>query len=149
MMSNIFDKLFQVQGIPIEALKFVPTGKNFAYLSILIRKKVRIVHDKWKEQMQTKLFTFDKDEFYLIFPKWSFALLKSVIERKINSLISVQTETRMRDGIEEFMYSEAKLLYKVSLDRFLKAIEDGHIFIDFDVRTGHNHGTKFRISQDS
>ncbi|WP_197702135.1 MvaI/BcnI family restriction endonuclease [Candidatus Desulfovibrio trichonymphae] len=26
-------------------------------------------------------------------------------------------------------------------------MEDGKIFVDFDARTQHNHGTKFRISQ--
>ena len=25
--------------------------------------------------------------------------------------------------------------------------EDGTIYIDFDARTGHNHGTKFRMKQ--
>ena len=27
----------------------------------------------------------------------------------------------------------------------MEAIEKGDIFIDFDARTGHNHGTKFRF----
>ena len=30
-------------------------------------------------------------------------------------------------------------------ERFIQAIRDGKIYIDFDARTGHNHGTKFRI----
>ena len=30
-----------------------------------------------------------------------------------------------------------------------KAIEEGKILADFDARTGHNHGTKFRLKQDS
>ena len=29
--------------------------------------------------------------------------------------------------------------------KFIQAIRDGKIYIDFDARTGHNHGTKFRI----
>lgn len=32
---------------------------------------------------------------------------------------------------------------------FIKAIEDGFILIDFDARTGHNHGTKFRLKQEN
>ena len=39
------------------------------------------------------------------------------------------------------------ILRKFSLDKFIGAIEDGVILIDFDARTGHNHGTKFRIRQ--
>ena len=36
-----------------------------------------------------------------------------------------------------------------SLDNFLRGIRESGILIDFDARTGHNHGTKFRIMQDS
>lgn len=39
------------------------------------------------------------------------------------------------------------ILRNFSLENFLKAIEDGIILVDFDARTGHNHGTKFRIRQ--
>ena len=33
--------------------------------------------------------------------------------------------------------------------KFLSGIRDGNIFIDFDARTSHNHGTKFRIKQNT
>jgi len=39
------------------------------------------------------------------------------------------------------------MLRNLSLDKFLSAIEQGIIYIDFDARTGHNHGTKFRLRQ--
>lgn len=29
----------------------------------------------------------------------------------------------------------------------LSAFESGLIYVDFDARTGHNHGTKFRIKR--
>lgn len=35
----------------------------------------------------------------------------------------------------------------VSSDKFLDGIRQGAIYIDFDARTGHNHGTKFRTRQ--
>ena len=28
-------------------------------------------------------------------------------------------------------------------------MEDGKVLVDFDARTGHNHGTKFRMRQDA
>jgi len=37
---------------------------------------------------------------------------------------------------------------KFSLEKLINAIENGYILIDFDARTGHNHGTKFRLRQD-
>jgi len=39
------------------------------------------------------------------------------------------------------------MLEKFSFAGFLKAIEDAKILVDFDARTGHNHGTKFRMRQ--
>jgi hypothetical protein len=39
------------------------------------------------------------------------------------------------------------MLQKFSFKGFLKALEEGKILIDFDARTGHNHGTKFRMRQ--
>ena len=40
------------------------------------------------------------------------------------------------------------MLQKLSLEKFLEAIESAAILVDFDARTGHNHGTKFRLRQD-
>jgi len=39
------------------------------------------------------------------------------------------------------------MLQKFSFDNFLKEIENDNILTDFDARTGHNHGTKFRMRQ--
>jgi len=41
------------------------------------------------------------------------------------------------------------MLQKFSFEGFLKALEEGQILVDFDARTGHNHGTKFRMRQDA
>ena len=37
------------------------------------------------------------------------------------------------------------MLQKFNFEGFLKALEKGNILVDFDARTGHNHGTKFRM----
>ena len=34
-----------------------------------------------------------------------------------------------------------------SLEKFLNGIKVGFVLVDFDARTGHNHGTKFRLRQ--
>ena len=38
------------------------------------------------------------------------------------------------------------MLKDLSIEKFIQTIDDGDIYIDFDARTGHNHGTKFRIN---
>ena len=39
------------------------------------------------------------------------------------------------------------MLQKFSIDKFLIGLEENFILVDFDARTGHNHGTKFRLKQ--
>lgn len=48
---------------------------------------------------------------------------------------------------EHYHYNTIMILRRFSLENFLKAIEAGIILVDFDARTGHNHGTKFRMRQ--
>lgn len=54
-----------------------------------------------------------------------------------------------REGRREFYhYKDIMVLEELSMEKFISAIERGFILIDFDARTGHNHGTKFRLRQD-
>jgi hypothetical protein len=39
------------------------------------------------------------------------------------------------------------MLQKFNFDGFLQGFKEGQIFVDFDARTGHNHGTKFRMNE--
>lgn len=48
---------------------------------------------------------------------------------------------------EFYHYTKVMMLQKFSFAGFLKAVEEGKIFVDFDARTGHNHGTKIRMRQ--
>ncbi|MEA1938357.1 MAG: MvaI/BcnI family restriction endonuclease, partial [Pseudomonadota bacterium] len=61
----------------------------------------------------------------------------------------IQADVRRIEGREQFLYSRILMLQKFSLDKFLQAIEHGDVLIDFDARTGHNHGTKFRLRQNA
>jgi len=39
------------------------------------------------------------------------------------------------------------MLQKFKFDGLLETLEKGVMLVDFDARTGHNHGTKFRLKQ--
>jgi len=43
--------------------------------------------------------------------------------------------------------SMVMMLERFSFEGFLQALESAVILVDFDARTGHNHGTKFRLRQ--
>jgi len=80
-------------------------------------------------------------------PYWGFDDLSNKAGTKLINCFFVQADCKTEKGIEYFHYKKIIMLRKFSFDKFLEQIEKGNILIDFDARTGHNHGTKFRMRQ--
>lgn len=78
-------------------------------------------------------------------PYWGFDDLLHKAGTKLPNCFYIKAKVKKIDGIEYFHYDEILMLKKFILDNFVKAIENNDILIDFDARTGHNHGTKFRL----
>ncbi|MDO8573260.1 MAG: MvaI/BcnI family restriction endonuclease [Candidatus Daviesbacteria bacterium] len=81
-------------------------------------------------------------------PYWGFDDLEHKAGTKLLNTFYVQAEVKTVRKKEYYKYSKVMMLQKFSFDGFLKALEEGKILVDFDARTGHNHGTKFRMRQD-
>ncbi|MDP2649557.1 MAG: MvaI/BcnI family restriction endonuclease [bacterium] len=82
-------------------------------------------------------------------PYWGFDDLKHKAGTKLLNCFYVQAEVKTERKKEFYKYSKVMMLQKFNFEGFLKAIEEAKILVDFDARTGHNHGTKFRMRQDS
>jgi len=80
-------------------------------------------------------------------PYWGFHDLSNKAGTKLINCFYVQADSKTEGGIEYFHYQKIMMLRKFSFDKFLGQIEQGNILIDFDARSGHNHGTKFRMRQ--
>lgn len=80
-------------------------------------------------------------------PYWGFDDLSNKAGTKLLNCFYVQTEVKKEDDRELYKYSKVMMLQKFNFDGFLNQIETGKILVDFDARTGHNHGTKFRMRQ--
>ena len=80
-------------------------------------------------------------------PYWGFDDLFHKAGTKLLNCFFLQAEVKKENGKEYFHYEKIYMLKCLSLKKFLKAIEKGTILVDFDARTGHNHGTKFRMRQ--
>jgi hypothetical protein len=80
-------------------------------------------------------------------PYWGFDDLRYPIGSKIRNCFYVVADRKVVDGHEYFLYEDLYILSGFSFENFLQSIEVGDIMIDFDARTGHNHGTKFRLKQ--
>ena len=84
-----------------------------------------------------------------IVPYWGFDDLFHKAGTKLTNCFYVRaeekTESLGRRKQKYFLYNYVLKLSQLDQDKFISAIRDGIIYIDFDARTGHNHGTKFRI----
>lgn len=80
-------------------------------------------------------------------PYWGFDDLRYKIGSKIMNCFYVVADSNVENKQEFFKYEKLFILSGFSFDKFLNCLEDGSILVDFDARTGHNHGTKFRIRQ--
>lgn len=80
-------------------------------------------------------------------PYWGFDDLKHIVGTKLLNCFFVQAKVKREKGKERYHYSKLLMLRKFYFNGFLEAIENGNVLVDFDARTGHNHGTKFRLRQ--
>jgi len=81
-------------------------------------------------------------------PYWGFDDIGHKAGTKLLNCFYIQARTKREKGKEFFSYEKILMLSKFSIDGFINAIEKGYVYIDFDARTGHNHGTKLRLRQD-
>lgn len=81
-------------------------------------------------------------------PYWGFDDLFHKAGTKLHNCFYVRAEVKREDGKEFFHYKDVLMLEKLSLEKFINTIRIGAVLVDFDARSGHNHGTKFRLRQD-
>ena len=81
-------------------------------------------------------------------PFWNFQDLFLKASTKLLNSFYVEAETRRRSGEEYFLISRVHVLQGFEIERFAEALEVGAALVDFDARTHHNHGTKFKLRRD-
>ncbi|SFM26624.1 MvaI/BcnI restriction endonuclease family protein [Nitrosomonas nitrosa] len=106
--------------------------------------KVNSRHNDWLNQVKQKVSLDELNPQ----PYWGFDDLFHAIGSKLHNCFYIKADTKKESGKEYFHYTDIMMLQKFSLEKFIIAIEQGNILVDFDARTGHNHGTKFRLRQD-
>jgi hypothetical protein len=78
-------------------------------------------------------------------PYWGFDDLFHKVGSKLYNCFFVNADSKMINGKLHFHYQDIYMLKTLDRDKVINAIENGNLYIDFDARTGHNHGTKFRL----
>jgi len=82
-------------------------------------------------------------------PYWQFKDLFLKASTKLLNAFHVEAEAKRKKDGEYFKLIRVQVLQGFNLDKFVTAIENGAVLVDFDARSHHNHGTKFRLRQDS
>ena len=102
------------------------------------------VHGAWLNSVEKRVGLNELDPQ----PYWGFQDLFHKAGTKLNKTVYAIADRKREDGIEYFHYSKFLMLEDFKLENFIEAIVRGYVLVDFDARTGHNHGTKFRLRQD-
>ncbi|MDP2741287.1 MAG: MvaI/BcnI family restriction endonuclease [bacterium] len=106
--------------------------------------RVDIRHKKWLESVKKRVGLAELNPQ----PYWGFKDLEHKAGTKLLNTFYVQADIKIERKKEYYHYKKVMMLQKFSFEGFLKALEEGKILVDFDARSGHNHGTKFRMRQD-
>ena len=105
--------------------------------------KVSEKHTDWLNTVESRVGLNELDPQ----PYWGFDDLANKAGTKLLNCFYVQAEVKKQEGKEFYKYCKVMMLQNFKFDGFLKEIENGNILVDFDARTGHNHGTKYRMRQ--
>lgn len=124
--------------------KVVVDRKDRKILISFDANNVDLRHKAWLEAVKNRIGLGELNPQ----PYWGFDDLEHKAGTKLLNAFYVQAEVKKERKKEFYRYSKAIMLQKFSFDGFLRALEEGKILVDFDARTGHNHGTKFRMRQD-
>lgn len=98
-------------------------------------------HSEWLNLVASRVGVGDLAPY----PYWGFDDLAHDAGAKLHNSFFVEAAVRRHEGREQYHYQRVLMLKKFAIDGLLAGIENGDVYVDFDARTGHNHGTKFRI----
>jgi len=86
---------------------------------------------------------------------WYYNTLLNAMISKCRRLVVVTGSVRSVDGKRCVGFDSARFFWEPLIDKFVEALDEGKVCIDFDARTTRgrgtalrNHGTKFRINPD-
>jgi hypothetical protein len=100
-------------------------------------------HAAWLANVQRRVGLRELDPQ----PYWGLTDLMHKAGDKLHNCFFVRAKSKKFDGEEHFHYYKITILQGFDYNAFLRLVEEGDLYVDFDARSGHNHGTKFRVLQ--
>ena len=131
---------------------FSASDRGFRVIVDRAEQKVVISFDKslvavknagWLQDVKRKVGTGELDPQ----PYWGFGDLEHLLGTKLLNCFYVEASTKREGEAEFYRYEKVTMLQNFSFEGFLAGLETAQVLVDFDARSGHNHGTKFRMRQ--
>lgn len=138
-----FRQTINANGFSDRGFKVKVDKDDRKILVVFDAEKVDSKHEQWLDSVWKRT----SQKGLEIFPYWGFDDLFHKVGTKLHNCFYLGAKMKKENGKEFFHYTEILMLKQLSQDKFVEAIETGNVYVDFDARTGHNHGTKFRIKQ--
>ncbi len=104
---------------------------------------VAVKHLAWLESVEARVGRGELNPQ----PYWGFDDLAAKAGTKLHNCFYVQAKVKREKGLELYHYEKILKLTRFNFEGFLQGLREGFVLVDFDARTGHNHGTKFRLRQ--
>lgn len=102
-------------------------------------------HSDWLKSVEERTGLAELDPQ----PYWGFDDLFHKAGTKLINCFYIVADRKREAGVEYFAYNQIKMLKQFSIEKFVRALEENWALVDFDARSGHNHGTKFRLKQNT
>ena len=122
----------------------IAVDRNASKVNIFFEaRKVATYHEDWLSSVErrTGLGPLKPQ------PMWPIQQLSLQASTKMLNAFYVEVATKRSARQEFFKIEQVSTLQGFDTERFLDAIASGGVAIDFDARTRHNHGTKFRLRE--
>ena len=137
------------------SFRMTMSGKNFTdrgFKVVADGEKVKVVFDSMKVDSRHSAWLSTVENAVGLgpldpSPYWGYEDLRKKISAKLQNAFYVTADVQNRDSHEYFHFRRCEMLSGFSLEGFLSLLDTGEAIVEFDARTGHNHGTKFRIKQ--
>lgn len=82
-------------------------------------------------------------EFLPVF--WDRHFVEKEIKAKLDNTLLCLVKSKSINGMKHFQYTSARLFSGFNPSKLDTLFKEHALYVDFDARTRHNHGTKFRI----
>jgi hypothetical protein len=111
--------------------------------------KVDPRHSDWLQSVKERVGHLNDFDIH---PYWGFDDLFHKAGTKLTNCFYVRADVKKNiingKRKEFFLYDYVLKLSHFDQNKFIEAFREGILFIDFDARTHHNHGSKIRIHYD-